>query len=86
MTETTFPQAPTAPARKLERDPNGVFGGVAAGLAHHLDMDVALVRLAFIFAFLTFGIGPIFYIIAWIIVPQAAQPLGRTDYLGGIPS
>ncbi len=86
MTETFAPRPPAAPARKIERDPNNVLGGVASGLAHHLGVDVALTRLAFVFAFLTFGVGPLFYLLAWIVIPMAPHPLGRTDYLGGIPS
>ncbi len=69
------PPAPSRPARRLQRDPNGMIGGVAAGLGHHLDVDIALVRIAMIFAALTFGVGPLLYLIAWLVIPVAAAPL-----------
>ncbi len=82
MNDSTFPNPPSTP-KKLLRDPDKMIGGVASGLAHHLGLDVALVRLAFVFAFLTVGVGPLLYLIAWVLVPMSPHPLGRTDHLGG---
>ncbi len=74
MTETTTSTAPR-PVRRLERDPNGSLGGVASGLAAYLNLDVAVMRVLFIVATLTVGFGPIFYLIAWLVVPVASAPL-----------
>lgn len=57
--------------KKLYRDPyHKVIGGVCAGLAEYLDMDIAIVRLLFAFAFFIVGVGLIPYIILWIALPK----------------
>lgn len=79
MTTSSFPPPPSpsapTPIRRLERDPDGMLGGVASGVAAHLNLDVSLVRLFFILVSLTTGIGLIAYLAAWIIVPVAHHPL-----------
>ena len=51
--------------KKLTRDrQNGWIGGVCAGLARHLNIDVVLLRIIFAL-FLLFWL----YIIIWAIVP-----------------
>jgi phage shock protein PspC (stress-responsive transcriptional regulator) len=69
-----------APVRMLRRDPDGPIGGVATGLARYFDIDVTLVRLAFVLTFFTIGTGPLFYLIAWIVIPKAEQPAMRMVY------
>jgi phage shock protein PspC (stress-responsive transcriptional regulator) len=61
----------TTPPRRVRRDTNeGMLGGVAAGLARHLDVDVVWVRLAFVLAAVfANGLGLVAYIAAWIIIP-----------------
>lgn len=50
---------------QLRRDTyNGWIGGVCAGLAKHLNIDVVMLRIIFAF-FVLFWL----YIIIWIIVP-----------------
>ena len=46
---------------------DALLGGVCSGLADHFKIDVTLVRLAFILAFALFGVGPLAYIILWVI-------------------
>ena len=54
----------------LRRDrKNAVLGGVCAGLAKYLNIDTLLIRLAFMFAFLWAGVGPLLYLILWLLVP-----------------
>jgi phage shock protein C len=48
---------------------NRVFGGVCAGIGCYLGIDPTIVRLIFIALFLTFGVGPLVYLILWIIMP-----------------
>jgi len=57
--------------KKLYRDPyHKMIGGVCAGLAEYLDMDITVVRLLFAFAFFIGGVGFIPYIILWIVLPK----------------
>lgn len=60
-----------APRARIRRDThNGMIGGVAAGFARHLDVDVVWIRLAFVL--LTVfggGFGLVAYLAAWLIVP-----------------
>lgn len=59
-------------ARKLTRSLEGrMIGGVCAGLAEYFDVDVSLVRLAFVAIALITALVPmlIFYVIAWIVIP-----------------
>ena len=48
-----------------------MFGGVCGGLAEYFDIDVSLIRLAFVAICLLSAILPmlLFYIIAWIVIP-----------------
>jgi phage shock protein C len=51
------------------------IGGVCAGLAHYLDLDVSLVRILWFFITFACGIFPgiVAYILGWIIIPE--EPL-----------
>jgi phage shock protein C len=51
------------------------IAGVCAGFAHYLDLDIALVRILWVFVTFMSGICPgvIAYILAWIIVPQEPE-------------
>jgi len=65
-----------APPRRLYRSrDNRMLGGVAGGLASYLDVDSALVRLAFVALFFAAGAGFLAYIIAWIVLPEEPQGL-----------
>lgn len=52
-----------------------VIGGVAAGFAHHFQIDKALVRILFVLAFFfTAGIPVVVvYIILWAVLPKAIK-------------
>ena len=53
-----------------------VLGGVAAGLAHYLNADPALVRIAWaILVPITGGAAFLAYIVAWIVVPEEPAPV-----------
>jgi phage shock protein C len=61
-----------------------VIGGVAAGLAHYLNADPALVRVAWaILVPLTGGAALLAYIVAWIVVPE--EPSAAAPFVGGTP-
>ncbi len=58
--------------RKLFRDTQaGSVGGVAAGLAWYLKLDVTLVRVLFVVLMVAGGSGFLLYLILWIVVPEA---------------
>ncbi len=57
---------------RLLRDPyDKIFGGVCSGIAHYFDIDPVIIRLVMVVLFLTFGIGFIAYLIAWMVIPAA---------------
>lgn len=62
---------PWSRPRRVRRDTTrGMLGGVAAGLARHLDVDVVWVRLAFVLSTVfVSGFGLVAYVAAWIIIP-----------------
>jgi phage shock protein PspC (stress-responsive transcriptional regulator) len=58
--------------KKFYRDPDHrVLGGVCAGASNYFDWDVALVRVIFMLSVIFLGTGVIFYILFWIITPEA---------------
>ncbi|MFM2038579.1 MAG: hypothetical protein RL432_1518 [Bacteroidota bacterium] len=60
------------PVKRLFRDKDSaILGGVCAGIASYLNIDVVIIRALYVLAFLTLGVGFLFYIILWIIIPVA---------------
>ncbi|OON68625.1 PspC domain-containing protein [Hymenobacter sp. CRA2] len=77
--------------RKLFRDTdNGSIGGVAAGLAHYLGVEVAVMRIVFVLSIFIGGTGLFLYLILWMVVPpalsltQKAQMRGEPVTLSGL--
>jgi phage shock protein C len=60
------------------------IAGVCAGLAEHLDMDVSLMRILWIFLTFASGCFPgvVAYVLAWIIMPEepALPPVPASQY------
>lgn len=52
---------------------NRVIGGVCSGLAEYFGLDTALVRIAFVIAFMFASFGFWLYIILWIVLPVDGQ-------------
>ena len=63
--------------RKLMRPRAGrKIAGVAMGFAEYCNADVTLVRIIWLFAaILTFPLGIVGYIIAWIVMPEEPEML-----------
>lgn len=55
---------------KLTRSRNGMIGGVAAGLAEAINVDVTIVRIAFILVSIFAGSGLLVYLILWAVIPR----------------
>lgn len=69
--------------RKLFRDTQaGSVGGVAAGLAWYLKLDVTLVRVLFVVLTLAGGGGLLLYLILWIVVPEARSLTDQLEMRG----
>ena len=61
-------------ARRLTRNRReAMCGGVAAGFADYLDVDPVLVRLGFVLLTFASGVGLVFYIVCWVIMPTGEQ-------------
>ncbi len=50
-----------------------MIAGVAGGLADYLDVDVTLVRLAFVILALAGGPGLLIYLVLWFVMPEPAM-------------
>ncbi|HSU03057.1 MAG TPA: PspC domain-containing protein [Nocardioides sp.] len=87
--QPTPPAGPTGP--RVSRDEmkdlgrlrrsvtNRHIGGVAGGLARHLDVDPIIIRVTLVVAAFFGGAGLLAYVGAWILVPEEGtddQPLG----------
>jgi len=74
-----LPQTPTGPgerrpAPRLRRPVQGRYlGGVCAGLAEHLGLNVRHVRVAFVLASLAGGAGVAAYLLLWALTPQSPE-------------
>jgi phage shock protein PspC (stress-responsive transcriptional regulator) len=70
--------------RKLSRNSmNKVIGGVCSGLAEFFGLDVALVRIAFVIAFMFASFGFWLYIILWIVLPDGQQTIDNRQQIFG---
>ena len=70
--------------RKLSRNTmNKVIGGVCSGLAEFFGLDVALVRIAFVIAFMFASFGFWLYIILWIVLPDCQQTIDNGQQIFG---
>ncbi|HTN17124.1 MAG TPA: PspC domain-containing protein [Chitinophagaceae bacterium] len=59
--------------RRLKRSANNqVVGGVAAGLAHYMQIDPSIIRLLFVLSLFA-GFGFVVYLVMWVVLPQEAM-------------
>ncbi len=59
------------PLRRARQD--RIVAGVLAGIAQHFDLDVALLRVVYVIATIcTAFVGVVFYVMAWIVIPEDA--------------
>jgi phage shock protein C len=55
---------------------NQIIGGVCAGLARYLNIDVTIIRIVFVLLALGEGSGILLYLILWLIMPAEDQVTG----------
>ena len=62
------------------------IAGVCAGLAEHLELDVTLMRLIWLFVAIMSGLFPgvVVYLLAWIVIPE--EPEVRPVVAAGQPA
>lgn len=82
-TTTTGPRVSREEMKDLGRLRRSVtdrhIGGVAGGIARHLDVDAIIVRVALVVGVFFGGAGLLLYVGAWLLVPEegtADEPLG----------
>jgi phage shock protein C len=63
------------PPKRLIRTRDGrLVAGVCSGLAEYFGIDANVVRLIFLaVAVITFGVGALIYLAAWIVMPEEGE-------------
>lgn len=56
-----------------------MIGGVCGGLANYLGVDSTIVRLVSAAVILFTGIGPLIYLVAWLVMPSATGGMIAAD-------
>lgn len=64
------PRADSGPRRLVRALSEKKIAGVCAGFARYFDVDVVLIRVIWLAAALTTGVGFIAYLVAWIVMPK----------------
>jgi phage shock protein PspC (stress-responsive transcriptional regulator) len=71
----------TRPA--LRRSPHRMLAGVAAGASEYFDLDVTVVRIAFVALAFLGGAGIPVYLAAWLLIPEQGTEVSiAEDFLG----
>jgi phage shock protein PspC (stress-responsive transcriptional regulator) len=69
--QTPHPPYESATSRTISRPVHGrMLGGVAAGIARYLDVDVTLIRIAFAVLTVIGGAALPVYLAAWLLIPE----------------
>jgi phage shock protein PspC (stress-responsive transcriptional regulator) len=69
--------------KKMFRDPEKkILGGVSAGVATYLNIDILAVRILFIVLTIAGGLGIFIYIILWVVLPEARTLTDRMQMQG----
>ncbi|MBU1008919.1 MAG: PspC domain-containing protein [Bacteroidetes bacterium] len=70
------------PKRMFRDTENRKIGGVAAGLAAYLSIDVIWIRLLFVFLIFVTGSGLVIYLALWIALPEALTTYEKLQMKG----
>ncbi len=69
--------ASTEGKRLYRSTTNRMLGGVCGGIGEHINVDPTIIRLVLIIFTLAGGAGILFYIIAWLVIPE--RPIGSAQ-------
>lgn len=81
-TDYNVPPQDAAAKRFMRDTESGIFGGVCAGAGHYFGVEPLWIRLGFLFLFFVLGTGFLFYLILWVIIPEAKTPTERLQMKG----
>ena len=56
--------------RRLYRSSNKILGGVCSGIADYFNTDPTIIRILWVLFSLIYGVGILFYLICWLIIPR----------------
>jgi phage shock protein C len=59
--------------RLVRRRQDRKIAGVCAGFAEYFDLDVTIIRVAWVLCVVCGGVGALAYIVCWIVIPE--EPL-----------
>ncbi len=65
--------SPARPSRFYLDPKNKILGGVCAGFAQYVGMNIVLVRFLWMLLSLLFCVGILVYVLLWIIIPKADE-------------
>ena len=68
------PQGDGGPDLLRRSSTHHMLGGVAGGLAERFDVEVTIVRVAFVVAACFWGLGVVVYLAMWALVPSDVDP------------
>ncbi|MCX7727996.1 MAG: PspC domain-containing protein [Bacteroidia bacterium] len=69
--------------KRFYRNPDDkVIGGVCGGIAAYFDIDPLWIRLAWAILFFVYGTGFLFYLLLWVIIPEAKTPSQKLEMKG----
>ena len=57
----------------LTRSRNGMIAGVASGIARSLNVDPAIIRIAFALLAVFGGGGVLIYVVLWLVIPRESD-------------
>ncbi|MFJ5699471.1 PspC domain-containing protein [Arthrobacter sp. NPDC093139] len=65
----------------LKRGPQRWLGGVCGGIADKFNVDVAYVRIGFLIFCLLPGPAVVFYLAAWLVLPNQSNVIALESFL-----
>ena len=69
--------------RRLFRDrDNSYIGGVSSGFGYYFGIDPLIIRLIWVILIFGAGMGPLLYIILWILIPAANTTAEKLSMMG----
>ena len=81
--ETPKSEKTDSQKRRLFRDrDNSYIGGVSSGFGYYFGIDPLIIRLIWVLLIFGAGMGPLLYIILWILIPAANTTAEKLSMMG----